>query len=178
MKFARDFFIFQKFFIYFHIINSILYFNTHAFCLSDVYFCIYTNGSKTIKCYDHLFQYINNNIFNLNAKNFMTDNKTALQISLKKIFPEAIVNGCWFHFCQSIRRNIARSFKPLVEFIRGNRKSSQIYHKIVYLPLLPPRTIPATFLVLCEELQSFDQENKFQQFLNYFQKQWINKVIK
>lgn len=131
---------------------------------------------RTKKAYDHLFNYIHNNIFKLDANSFMTDFETALQSSLKKNFANAKLYGCWFHFCQAIRRNIGKKFKNLSEYIRSDRKCSKVYHKFLTLPLLPAKTIPTAFSILTKEINTFDNDKKFGEFIEYFDKQWMKKV--
>lgn len=131
---------------------------------------------KTKRCYDHMFKYINENIFELQPKSFMTDFECALQNSLKTVFPNAKCHGCWFHYCQSLRRNIAMKHKDLAVFIRASKSASLAYHKLLALPLLPAKSIQLVYYTIKEEILVFDTNNKFSTFTNYFEKQWIKKV--
>lgn len=131
---------------------------------------------KTKQAYIHLLQYINENIYKMEPNSFMTDYETSLQNALKVVFPNAQCYGCWFHYCQAIRRNISKKHSKLAELIRANGQASVLYHKILSLPLLPAKSIPVTLYILKEEISNIDNFNGFSKFFNYFEKQWMKKV--
>ena len=136
-------------------------------------------NKKSEEAYISLFKYLDENIFKLNAATFMTDYETAMRNALKLIYPNSKLYGCWFHFCQAVRRHlIIQKRSVLLPFIRNNKNASLIYHKLLALPLLPAKSIPVMFEALKLQAQTFDSEKLFNKFFNYYEKQWIQKVHK
>nr|XP_036225034.1 uncharacterized protein LOC118682123 [Bactrocera oleae] len=133
-------------------------------------------NKKTKKSYEHVVNYINTNVVKLDGAVFMADFEIGLRSAIKKIFEYSKLFGCWFHYCQAVRRNIATKHKNLAEFIRQNRKASISYHKILSLPLLPETHIVNCFSIIKEEIATFDHLFKFESFLKYFEEQWLKKV--
>lgn len=123
-----------------------------------------------------MFRYINDNIIRLEPTSFMGDFENGLRKSIKRVFPQSIIRGCWFHFCQAVRRNVSVKYHPLAEFIRTNKSASKAFHKILCLPLLPADDIPFIYNVIKSEVIEFDTKSKFKAFLEYFENFWINQV--
>ncbi|XP_046806253.1 uncharacterized protein LOC124419743 [Lucilia cuprina] len=82
---------------------------------------------KTKKAYEGVFQYIKHNIFDMDPAVFITDYEHALRNSLRTVFPNARNVGCWFHYCQAIRRNIT-SRKPLLQYIISSNVASTAHN--------------------------------------------------
>jgi len=112
---------------------------------------------RTKEAYTHLFRYIDENIFKFEPAGFMSDFEVALQNSLRDVFPSATTYGCWFHFCQAIRRMVVKKFPKLAERVREDRHASKLYHKILSLPLLPARDIETMFY--CIQVEASKLEN-------------------
>ena len=108
---------------------------------------------KSLSSYKYVLDYINNSIFKLEASSFITDFEYALQKSSRTIFPEAKVRGCWFHFCQAVRRRIAQKHNVWAAYLRSNKQAKDIYRKLLVLPLLPAADIKLTFYVIKEHLK-------------------------
>lgn len=133
---------------------------------------------KSLASYKFVFEYINNNIFRMEAAGFMTDFEQALQKALRITFPEAKIRGCWFHFCQALRRKISQNYRGLGAYIRSSKDAKDMYYKLLCLPLLPPKDIKLTFYVIKEHIVQFDVNGKYNDFLKYFERQWITTVYK
>lgn len=131
---------------------------------------------KTENTYWHIFNYIENNIFNLAPKSFNTDYECGMQNALKRIYPNAQLVGCWFHYCQAVRRKIVQRFKNLQTYIKTSNQANAMYHKFLSLPLLPHYLIQNSFEQLKLMINIFDKDQHFDQFVAYFEKQWIKKV--
>lgn len=124
-----------------------------------------------------MFNYINDSIFKFEAQSFMLDYEVALRKSLRTCFPEVVLKGCWFHYCQAIRRNIMIRFKSLMPLIRDNKTLRLCYHKLLALPLLPADAILNVFEKTESEIKSCVGNKSFDTFFEYFKKQWLEKVI-
>lgn len=122
---------------------------------------------KSQKNYEDIFSYINENVFKLSAKSFLTDFEVGLQMAIRKKLAYGEIYGCWFHYCQAIRRNISYKWKQLASSIRNNQNASTIYHKILALPLLPATQINAVFGNIKEELMNTNMQELFTPFMIY-----------
>lgn len=133
-------------------------------------------NKKSMKCYKHFFNYVNTNVFNLDGAVFITDYEAGLRKAIKTEFPNSKLYGCWFHFCQAVRRQITTKQKELAAYIRQNKKASLEYHKLLTLPLLPADHILGSFQTIKHDIEDFDHHFKFMSFLEYFERQWLTKV--
>lgn len=88
----------------------------------------------------------------------------------------AILQSCWFHFCQALRRNVSSKFKHLAELLRSNKTASIHFHKFMALPLLPDYCIESAFIMLQKKINDSFTDNQFKLFLEYFENQWMKKV--
>lgn len=126
-------------------------------------------------CYEHIFQYIHDNIFAMNCASFTTDFELAMRNAISKLYPSALHRCCWFHYAQAIKRN-ASQISGFIPMIRGCEAEREIYYKIMCLPLLPPALIQPTFDKLKARGLILSTNEAFHDFLNYVQRQWIEKV--
>lgn len=132
--------------------------------------------TKSLKAYQHLFSYIQRSIIDLSQATFITDYETGLRSAIEKSFPDSKIFGCWFHYCQALRRFITMKDKGLAQYIRQNKEASRIYHKFLSLPLLPGMHISDSFQLLTEDLAKLNALDRFKSFIKYFENQWMQKV--
>lgn len=59
---------------------------------------------RTEAAYRHAFQFINDELFELNCQSIMSDFEIGMRNALRAVVPGIKVTGCWFHFCQALRR--------------------------------------------------------------------------
>lgn len=129
---------------------------------------------KTEVCYQHIFKYIDENVFSLQCKSFMTDFELAMRNALKSIYPNCEHNTCWFHQTQAAKQNMMK-LRPLSKLIRTNDEARTIYKKLLALPLLPADLIVDAFhKIKTLALSKFKQ---FKTYLAYFERQWLQRVI-
>jgi transposase-like protein len=55
--------------------------------------------SKSEAAYINVFKRLKEE-FNVEVASAMTDYEYALRSAIKKVYPDAELLGCWFHFCQ------------------------------------------------------------------------------
>lgn len=123
-----------------------------------------------------MFNYINSEVLNLNDATFITDYEGSLRRAIKTSFVNTRLYGCWFHFCQAVRRQITTKHKQLAQFIRQNSKASLEYHKLLSLPLLPAAHIVGAFEKIKVDIGNLERHFEFTNFLIYFEMQWLKKV--
>lgn len=131
---------------------------------------------KTQKAYTALFSYLNQSIFQFKPEIFITDFEKGLRNGLRTVFPDANLVGCWFHYCQCLRRQIINNYKPLRSFLKNSEDGMRIYRKFQSLPLLPSFLIKKAVEYLKEDIDQFGFTPKFQPFLSYYDKQWMKMV--
>lgn len=132
-------------------------------------------SKKSQAAYEHLFDYIENNIFKLSqTASFTTDYEQAMRNALVKINPNARMYACHFHYCQALKRR-ATQIDGFVNFIRSNKQAESIYYRIMSLPLLPAKYIVDAFHQLQKEAFEVSKTG-FRKFFAYYRRQWINKV--
>lgn len=125
-------------------------------------------------CYEHVFAYIHEHIFDLECASFTTDYEMAMRNAILKQYPDAIHRCCWFHYTQAVKRN-ASKIAGFVPMVRGNMDERELYYKIMCLPLLPSSMIRASFDMLNEKGRSLGND-AFNKFLDYVERQWMERV--
>lgn len=79
-----------------------------------------------------------------------------MRTSLKTVFPELLIFGCLFHYCQALNRRM-RSMPELFLLIRMNDTARNIFRKIQCLALLPADDIMDGFVLLLREALSKEE---------------------
>lgn len=129
-------------------------------------------SKKSQKCYTHVFQTLKE-IFPLNGKSIMSDFESAMRNGIRNVYPTIKLYTCWFHFCQVAKRKASQLMNLAAE-LKSNLNIRSAYYKLLRLPLLPASEIISCFQMI--KSQVID-EKVFKPFMNYFEKQWIKKVI-
>lgn len=133
-------------------------------------------SKKSRRAYDHVFQYIEQNIFKLSkVTTFTTDYEIAMRAAIAECNPTAQLYACHFHFAQACKRK-ATQIDGLVTLIRTNKNAESIYYRILSLPLLPVNHIISAFNELRTEARAL-KNSSMNKFFVYFRRQWILKVI-
>jgi hypothetical protein len=100
----------------------------NRFFLQIVPFVYVLMSRKTMECYKHFLRFIDENLIPLNNESFITDYETATTKAIKTLFSDATVWGCWFHFCQNVRRKVAK-LSSLEKNIRLNKEFARVYYQ-------------------------------------------------
>lgn len=131
---------------------------------------------KTQGSYEDVFHFISENIFSLNkAQSFTTDYEMAMRNALKKMFPDAQMFACYFHYTQAVKRKVSQLSEVMAEINRGGIAKS-IYQRAQCLPLLPADQIVPAFNELVGEANKMENKTAFRPFLTYMKEQWMKKV--
>lgn len=132
--------------------------------------------NKKEAAYEHVFRHIEADVFSLKCKSFTTDYEIATKNALKKIYGDNVEYlSCWFHFTQSVKRN-ASQIPGFFELVRKDATLLRLYYKFHCIPLLPADKIVEAFDVLKAEMLT-NKNAAFQQFVLYYEGQWMEKVI-
>lgn len=153
-------------------------------------------SSKKKSAYIHAFRYIHRNIISLKCASYTTDYELAMRNALKELMTEiqaelekcgnveelfeTTFTGCWFHFCQALKRNGSK-IPSFFDIVRKNSELSKVYYKLLCLPLLPAPFIDTAFRRLRDDVlriaaDQFIDNKPLAEFLRYYEKQWLLKV--
>lgn len=134
--------------------------------------------SKFTNNYVQLFKYITENLLKLEPVTIHSDYEASLLKALRKTFPCASLVGCWFHYCQAIRKRLGRNRgrKFFVE-LKSNAEAYKIYRKILDLPLLPAKNIAEGFSIIHKEITEKRLDGFFKHIFAYFKSYWLPKAI-
>lgn len=129
---------------------------------------------KSQLAYQHVFEYVHKNVFTLECSTFTTDYEVAMRNALSIMFEKSIMTACYFHFCQAVKRRAASTY-GFVDMVRADKNARSVYYRLHCLPLLPPEYIKTMYMELKAEAVAINKKI-FRPFLQYFHKQWIEKV--
>lgn len=129
-------------------------------------------SNRNTDIYKSALRYVRENLLPLDANAIMTDFERALRNAIHSIVPLTRSLGCWFHFCQALRRKVVSNFELFV-LVRHNETARILYRKFQCLALLPADKIKHAFDQLAyEALQKF---SAFTSFVSYFDTFWIQR---
>ncbi len=109
-----------------------------------------------------------------NPTRFICDFEMSLRNAIEAEFPNASVKGCYFHYCQSIWRNVQKH--GLTSSYRRNRSVRKIIKKIMSLGYIPTAIVRNTFNLihasrsvarLCAQVPGL------RDFIMYFERNYI-----
>ena len=127
-----------------------------------LYNCIFNDVKNIIKEYGY-------DITNI-TKNFMVDFEKPLQTAIKKNFPAAIIDGCFFHYLKLIW---AKSKKFGLCKIQKLKKTKLILFIIKLLPFMEIDNRPDIFKKI-EEYISIDDDKNYTKLIKYYNKNWLD----
>ncbi|CAM2726672.1 unnamed protein product [Rotaria socialis] len=87
-------------------------------------------------------------------------------------FPNVVIHGCWYHFTQSIYRNIQKI--GLASMYEKKKDVQTWLRSFMALPLVKHSALDASVKLLMDNPPA--SNNLLNQFIEYFQNQWIIRV--
>lgn len=136
---------------------------------------VYTLMSrKTTMAYFSVLKYVNENLIPLTGAGIIIDFEKAERLALSKLNIGIVIYGCWFHFCEALRRKLA-TMGELFKLVRQNENAKTILNQFQCLPLLPADLIEETFKELAKK--ALKVSKLFAAFVDYFDREWI-KIVK
>lgn len=128
-------------------------------------------SGKRAELYKKVFDFIEKKLIKLNPASFMTDFEAGMRKAINEFYPDAILNGCWYHFCAAVRRKLL-SF-DMHQLISNVPAAKSIYRKILSLPLLPAEVIMDGYNIVKQEAIAAGLDEKFKKFYEYFEQYWL-----
>lgn len=133
--------------------------------------------SKSTRSYKQVFTYIEDNLLKLKPETIHSDYEAGLLKALKILYPSSKLVGCWFHYCQAIRRKLGRNKgRNFFCSLKEDKAAYNIYKKILDLPLLPAEKISEGFAIIQKEISEKNLYKWFKHIYVYFKSYWIPKV--
>lgn len=129
---------------------------------------------KTTDAYFNLLQYVHKYLVAIVGAGIIIDFEKAERLAIKKLKTNITIYGCWFHFCQALRRNLAK-MGILYELVRRDENARIIFKPFECLALLPDDVIEATFEKLAKKALKISP--LFASFIDYFDRERI-KIVK
>lgn len=128
---------------------------------------------RTIEAYQSVLEYIHQNIIPIRGKAIIIDFEKAMRQAIKTVSPNMKILGCWFHFCQALRRKMA-SMNELFQLVRNDSECKNLFRQFQCLALLPEDDISEVFVRISRE--ALKKSTLFSSFIDYFHDEWISVV--
>lgn len=130
---------------------------------------------RTIEAYTAGLKFVHQNLIELRGAGIIFDFELAMRAALKTIAPDLPVYGCLFHYMQALQRMMT-SMTTLFNLIRSNQDAKFVFRKFQALALLPANMVKDGFVSLLREALEKFKFSEFAPFIDYYKKQWINRV--
>lgn len=127
-------------------------------------------SKKDEQTYERIFNFLKER--NLNPTSISVDFERAVINSIKKIYPDTIVYGCFFHFGQCLWRKIQSLG---LQSWYNETSNAFIIKQFQALAFVPPDYIYAFFEELLSSLTE-EIESALDEFLAYFEVTWLGVV--
>ena len=107
---------------------------------------------KSQPAYEAVFEKIREIVPGMKVKEFIVDYERQVWNALRKVWPASSVRGCWFHYCQCIRRKVQNLKINKAVFEHGG--ANKMEKRLMTLPLVDKNNIPLLFLELKRHYQT------------------------
>ncbi|XP_054275004.1 uncharacterized protein LOC128994453 [Macrosteles quadrilineatus] len=131
-----------------------------------------TMTTCTTKAYNVLFKAVKEHFPGIKPSVILGDYEKAMRSSLKRIFPSSKQVGSWFHFIQAIERKAKLLGIPY----DGPGEGKTIAKWLMATALLPHDQVEEAVAQLEDKSLSLNDPAKASLLIEYFKKEWIQKV--
>jgi MULE transposase domain len=135
---------------------------------------------KTLGQYRQLFQHLKQRVrrttgHHLRPRRFVLDFEVAAMLAIETELPNARISGCYFHFTQSLWRNL--QVKGLTREYKFNRKLKKTVRLIMAMGFLPVLLVRNNFQLLKVKRRTrhlITRYPAFGEWLDYVERAYIN----
>lgn len=131
---------------------------------------------KTTNAYIAVFEFIEQRLFKMQPREFMTDYEDGMRLAIRKHWPNVEIYGCWFHFKRAINRK-CRSF-GMKRIQDKNINARKIKEMLTNIPLLPPHQIHEGYSNIKLFAAQTRLDRCFADLFAYFERYWLKQVRK
>lgn len=124
------------------------------------------------KLYAKVFKYLRD-IHQIQPSIVMMDFEKASRNAAKLIWKTASIRGCWFHFCQALRRK-AMKIPKLARKLQKDKITKVIVHMFMALALLPLSSIREGLIQIIRFQKKKKLYQSFFSFNRYFMRFWMH----
>ena len=145
-------------------------------CIPTIYVLL---THKDTAIYLEAFQVLVSNCPHLDPQVLMADFELALRSALSSVFPAALLDACFFHYCQAILDNVNKlGYKTEYEAVTTDRATGTLVHsefhtwvrRLMMLAMVPPSDVPAAFETIVDNVP---ERLQMDPLLAYFERTWI-----
>lgn len=129
---------------------------------------------RTTECYTNVFKYIEKK-FNLEPDGFITDFEQSMRNAIKKVYPNTVLRGCWYHFCAALRKKHLKL--GMFKLLKENDLAKQLKKMLMSLPLLPEENFNEGYKHIKSCAENWALTKDFEQIFKYFEQYWFRQVI-
>lgn len=130
---------------------------------------------KTTEAYLSVFRYIEQNLFELKPKEFMTDYEDGMRAAIRKHWPKAEIRGCWFHLKRAVNRRCRA--KGMKRILGKNANARKIKRMLANIPLLPSTQIVDGFTSVTKFAADKKLDKTFAGVFKYFDGYWLKQQV-
>jgi hypothetical protein len=132
--------------------------------------------SKKKRLYEAIFKCLKKD-FKLKPVRSMSDFEQGVMGALRSIWPDTIIDNCFFHFAQLVRKNIFL-MPELRKLILKSEKHHKVMKLFIRLPLLPHDLVKEGFSVILQFQEDCNIRQDFEKFNHYFKKNWVSRKVR
>ncbi|KAF7685046.1 hypothetical protein CDIK_4205 [Cucumispora dikerogammari] len=128
--------------------------------------------NKTQSAYSLAFNFINRNI-NINPKYILLDFEIAAINAARETFPHSKVQGCLFHFGQSLWKKLQNL--SLSQKYKNDKNFNQTVRMLLNLAFVPPVDVIKQYSSIIK-IYKKTENKELQKFLKYFENTYVGSV--
>ncbi|XP_022163168.1 uncharacterized protein LOC111028736 [Myzus persicae] len=137
---------------------------------------------KTARAYNALFKWLLEIEPQWTPQTIIIDFERAAMVSLKAIFNNVMIRGCWFHSSQALWRKVGKC--GMIEICTRHQNAYDIIHMLMALPLLPVDKVMEGFLSI-GQFYTENVENSLpvescrilQRYFQYYKSTWLQGLL-
>lgn len=140
--------------------------------------CFVLSVNRVTSMYESVFKHLKEEI-GLRPVMMMTDFEQSARNGFASVYPNVLLKGCYFHFCQAIIKNV-KDLK-LGSSYNNDIDINMIVKYLMNLPFIEPKEMKEYFKVIEEEVKKVkdDKERgKLEELLKYFNRTWMDGTFK